>query len=132
MSSIFTRIINREISASIIYEDDICIAILDINPVQKWHTLVIPKQELEYMDQYDDTTTSHCMVIAKNIMRHMKNTLSDIHFVYLAVEGIEVPHWHIHLIPYMRGSVYPHASRLAYDAEEQQHYLNLLQTNLSD
>jgi histidine triad (HIT) family protein len=132
MSSIFTRIINREIPSSIIYEDDICIAILDINPVQKWHTLVIPKQELEWMDQYDDSTVWHCMIVASKLMRNMKTVMSDIHFVYLAVEGIEVPHWHIHLIPYVHGSVYPHVHRIAYDTGEQQQYLDLLQTNLSD
>jgi diadenosine tetraphosphate (Ap4A) HIT family hydrolase len=93
---------------------------------------VIPKQELEHMDQYDDMTVAHCMVVAKNLMRNMKIVMSDIHFVYLAVEGIEVPHWHIHLIPYIHGLVFPHVSRLAYDAGEQQQYLNLLQTNLSD
>ena len=132
MSSIFTRIINREIPASIVYEDDICIAILDINPVQKWHTLVIPKQELEHMDQYDDATVAHCMIVAKKLMKQMKTVLSDIHFVYLAVEGIEVPHWHIHLIPYPNWAVHPHVNRVTYDEGEQQQYLNLLQTNLSD
>lgn len=100
MTSIFTRIINREIPASIVYEDDICIAILDINPVQKWHTLVIPKQELVRMDEYDDATVAHCMNVAKKLMRRMKITLSDIEFVYLVVEWLEVPHWHTHLIPY--------------------------------
>lgn len=127
MSSIFSRIINREIPSSIVYEDDICIAILDINPVQKWHTLIIPKQELKWMDQYDDETVAHCMVVASKLMRNMKTVMSDIHFVYLAVEGIEVPHWHIHLIPYARGSVYPHVTRMTYDDGEQSQYLSLLQ-----
>jgi len=86
MPSIFTRIINREIPADIIYEDDVCIAILDINPVQKGHVLVIPKQELPWMDEYGDEIVAYCMVIAKKLMKHMKSVMSDIHFVYLAVE----------------------------------------------
>ena len=75
MPSVFIRIINREIPASIVYEDDICIAILDISPVQKWHTLVIPKQELEWMDEYDDETVAHCMIIAS--LWGMKIMLSE-------------------------------------------------------
>lgn len=127
MSSIFTLIINREIPADIIYEDDVCIAILDINPVQKGHTLVIPKQELEWMDEYGDEIVAYCVVIAKKLMKHIKTVMSDIHFVYLAVEGVEVPHWHIHLIPYHHGSVYPHLQRMSYDDWEQKTYYDLLQ-----
>jgi len=132
MSSIFTRIINREIPSSIVYEDDVCIAILDINPVQKWHTLVIPKQELEWMDDYSDEVVSHCMIVAKKLMIHMKKVMSDIHFVYLAVEGIEVPHWHIHLIPYQHWTVYPHVHRVVYDNGEQAQYHNILALQTSD
>jgi diadenosine tetraphosphate (Ap4A) HIT family hydrolase len=72
---------------------------------------VIPKQELEWMDDYDDATVAHCMVVAKKLMKHIKTTLSDIHFVYLAVEGLEVPHWHIHLMPYAQGVIHPHVDR---------------------
>ena len=131
MSSIFTRIINREIPASIIYEDDICIAILDINPVQKWHTLVIPKQELEWMDEYNDETVAHCMIIAKKLMSHMKKILGS-HYIYLAVEWLEVPHWHIHLIPFALGVSGMSFSRNLYDIWEQQQYHDLLQTSLTD
>ncbi len=126
MSSIFTRIINREIPASIVYEDDICIAILDINPVQKWHTLVIPKQELEWMDDYDDATIAHCMVIAKNIMKHQKHMLAGLTHVYLVVEGLEVPHRHIHLIPSYEDTPQVHWPHVTYAQWETESYCNLL------
>jgi diadenosine tetraphosphate (Ap4A) HIT family hydrolase len=94
---------------------------------------VIPKQELEWMDDYDDETVAHCMVITKKLMKHMKKTMSDIHFVYLAVEGLEVPHRHTHLIPYPETIVdKPRFGHVQYDDEEKQQYLELLQTNLSD
>lgn len=127
MPSIFTRIINREIPASIIYEDDICIAILDINPVQKGHTLVIPKQELQWMDDYDDETVGHCMVVASKLMKHMKSVMPEIYFVYLAVEWLEVPHWHIHLIPYPEHPAdKPRFDRMSYSPWEVQSYAHIL------
>ena len=133
MSSIFTRIIEGEIPADIIYEDDVCIAILDIHPVQLWHTLVIPKQELPWMDNYDDATVAHCMVIAKKLMSHMKKTLDGIEFVYLAVEWLEVPHRHTHLIPYSYNPKdKPRFNRKSYESGQKETYLWLLQTDLSD
>jgi len=130
MPSIFTRIINREIPADIIYEDDVCIAILDINPVQKGHVLVIPKQELPWMDEYGDEIVAYCMVIAKKLMKHMKSVMSDIHFVYLAVEWLEVPHRHIHLIPYPQHPAdKPRFDRMSYNQWEAQSYTDLLKMN---
>jgi len=126
MSSIFTRIINREIPANILYKDDICIVILDINPVQKWHILVIPKQELPWMDDYDDETVAHCMVVAKRFMKHQKKVLDQVTHIYLIVEWVQVPHWHIHLIPcYLStGKVeFPHST---YDDGEAESYTQVL------
>ena len=132
MSSIFTRIINREIPASIVYEDDICIAILDIDPVQKGHTLVIPKQELAWMDDYDDVTVAHCMIVTKKLMKHMKTVLADIVVVYLIVEWLEVPHWHTHVIPYTQTPNHSTGvTKQPYALGEQDQYLQLLHTDLS-
>jgi histidine triad (HIT) family protein len=69
MSSIFTRIINREIPAYIVYEDDICIAILDIRPTTKGCTLVIPKQETSHWIDMDMTQYLHCQQVAQSIAK---------------------------------------------------------------
>lgn len=133
MSSIFTRIIQREIPADVIYEDEVCIAILDIQPVQPWHTLVIPKQELARMDLYDDATVAHCMIIAKKLMGHMKQVLPKVAFIYLAVEWIEVPHRHIHLIPYPSNpSNKTRFPRMNYHEGQKDEYYTLLKTGLFD
>ena len=87
---------------------------------------MIPKQELVRMDDYDDATIAHCMIVAKRLITRMKTTLSDIHFVYLAVEGLEIPHRHIHLIPYPHGAIHPHVNRNSYDTLEQESYHALL------
>lgn len=54
MNTIFTKIINKEIPADIVYEDDLCIAFLDINPVSYGHTLIVPKEEIQWLDQCED------------------------------------------------------------------------------
>jgi histidine triad (HIT) family protein len=69
--SIFSRIIAGEIPCTKVYEDDLCIAILDINPIQKGHTLIIPKQEIEWLWQLPPELLHHCMDIVQNIMKAM-------------------------------------------------------------
>lgn len=102
MSTIFEKIIAREIPAKIIYEDDKVLAFLDINPVQKWHILVITKQPYQRIQDVDDETLAHTFVMAKKLIHHIKEKL-HVDFVNLVVEGVEVPHFHVHLIPSMIG-----------------------------
>jgi histidine triad (HIT) family protein len=98
MTSIFTKIINHEIPASFIYEDAYCVAFLDINPVQFWHTLVVPKKEIQRLYECPDDLVAHLFVVAKKIMHVIKTTLwAD--FVYIGVMWTEIPHVHIHVIP---------------------------------
>lgn len=101
MSSIFTKIINQEIPCTKVYEDEKCFAFLDINPVTKGHTLLIPKQEIERMHQVPDELLSHMFLVTKQLMQHMIQNLG-VDYVQISVEGTEVPHFHIHLIPNMK------------------------------
>lgn len=98
--TIFERIIAREIPAAIIYEDEKVLAFLDINPVQKWHVLVITKSPYPWMQDADDETIAHIFTIAKKLMLHMKDVLGA-EYIHLVVEWVQVPHFHIHLIPSM-------------------------------
>lgn len=98
MASIFSRIIAGEIPCYKIAENDRFFAFLDINPLQEGHTLVIPKEEQDYLFDYDDKTIADIMVFAKQIAKALKNSI-DCQRVAVAVLGMEVPHAHIHLVP---------------------------------
>jgi histidine triad (HIT) family protein len=98
MSSIFSKIASREIPGYFVYEDNTVFAILDINPMQKGHTLVIPKQEVDKLFHLDDETYTHLMQVAKKLALHMEEKLGCTR-VCVVVEGYAVPHAHVHLIP---------------------------------
>lgn len=96
--TIFSRIVAGEIPSYKVAEDDKFYAFLDINPVQKGHTLVIPKQEVDYIfDEDDDMIAAH-MVFAKRVAKAIKKAIPCTK-VGVTVMGLEVPHAHIHLIP---------------------------------
>jgi len=95
---LFCKIIKREVSSDIIYEDDEVLAFLDIKPVNFGHTLVIPKKHYEKMENTPDDTLSVVFANAKKLMETVKEAISA-DFVALSVIGIDVPHFHIHLIP---------------------------------
>lgn len=98
MASIFTRIINREIPANIIAENDRFIAFLDVMPLVVGHILVVPKQEVDYIFDLDDSSLADMMVFAKKIAVALKKTVSCKR-IGVAVIGLEVPHTHVHLVP---------------------------------
>jgi histidine triad (HIT) family protein len=98
MATIFTKIINREISAEIIAEDDNFIAFLDIMPLVKGHVLVVPKQEVDYIFNLEDDVLSGLHVFAKKVAKAIAKTIKCTR-VGVAVIGLEVPHVHIHLVP---------------------------------
>jgi len=95
--TIFEKIIDREIPADIVYEDDICIGILDINPVAPGHTLLISKKPYRWIDDVSTIDLHHMIDKAQEIIRDMKSKGAD--YVKINIEGIDVPHFHIHLIP---------------------------------
>lgn len=99
--TIFSRIINGEIPSYKVAETDRFYAFLDINPLTKGHTLVIPKleePEADYIFDLDDQLIADMMVFAKQVAKGMKQTI-DCQRIGVAVLGMEVPHVHIHLIP---------------------------------
>jgi histidine triad (HIT) family protein len=98
MPTIFTKIINREIPAFIIAEDDDYIAFLDINPLVVGHTLVVPKKEVDFIFDLDDQTLTGLNLFAKKVAQAIRKSISCKR-VGVAVIGLEVPHTHIHLVP---------------------------------
>ena len=98
MASIFTRIINGEIPSYKIAEDENYYAFLDISPLAKGHTLVIPKKEVDYIFDLEDNTLAGLSVFAKKVAKAIDKSISCKR-VGVAVIGLEVPHTHIHLIP---------------------------------
>lgn len=96
--TIFSRIIAGEIPCYKIAENDRFFAFLDINPVNWGHTLVVPKQETDYIFDLDDDTLAAMAVFAKRVAAAIKKTV-PCRKVASAVLGLEVPHAHIHLIP---------------------------------
>lgn len=103
MASIFTRIIAGEIPCYKIAEDDKYFAFLDINPLAKGHTLVIPKKEVDYIFDMEDSQIGGMMVFAKKVAVAIGKTVACKR-VGVAVLGLEVPHAHIHLVPINGGN----------------------------
>lgn len=97
--SIFTKIIKGEIPCHKLYEDDQTFAFLDIHPVQPGHTLVIPKIQIEYVWDMDDVTYQAVMATAKKVAQRLKAVLGTT-YIGSRVEGVDVPHAHVHLIPF--------------------------------
>lgn len=98
MSSIFSKIINKELPAHIVAEDDRFIAFLDIMPLAEGHTLVIPKKEVDYIFDMEDDLLADLHLFAKKVAHKLKSAV-PCKKVGVAVIGLEVPHTHIHLIP---------------------------------
>ena len=98
MSTIFTKIINREIPAYIISENSKFIAFLDINPLSIGHTLVVPKKEIDYFFDLDDDFLTEILLFSKKISKAIKK-VTRCNRVGLSVIGLDVPHAHLHLVP---------------------------------
>ena len=98
MATIFSRIVKGEIPCYKIAEDERFFAFLDINPVMKGHTLVIPKREDDYIFNLDDEELGAMMVFAKKVAKAVEKAV-PCQRIGVAVIGLEVPHAHIHLIP---------------------------------
>jgi histidine triad (HIT) family protein len=98
MASIFTKIINKEIPAFIVAEDEQHIAFLDIMPVAMGHVLVVPKKETDYVFHLSDDDLSSLFVFAKKVALGIEKAV-PCKKVGIAVIGLEVPHTHVHLVP---------------------------------
>ena len=98
MSSIFTKIIKGEIPSYKIAESEYCYAFLDINPLAKGHTLVVPKEEVDYIFDVEDELYTELMLFAKRVGKALEKVV-PCERIGVTVIGLEVPHAHVHLIP---------------------------------
>ncbi len=100
MASIFTRIINGEIPCHKIRENERYLAFLDIRPIARGHTLVIPKLEVDYLFDLDESLLAGLLPFAQPVARAIQSVVACKR-VGIAVVGLEVPHAHMHLVPLM-------------------------------
>ncbi|MFT6854495.1 MAG: histidine triad (HIT) family protein [Cyclobacteriaceae bacterium] len=98
MATIFSKIIDREIPAYIVAENDDHIAFLDINPLKEGHTLVVPKVEVDYIYDLEDDQLTSLHIFAKKVANAIGKAI-PCERIGVTVIGLEVPHAHIHLIP---------------------------------
>ena len=98
MATIFTKIINGEIPSYKVAENENFYAFLDINPLAKGHTLVVPKKEVDYLFDLDDQTLGGLHIFAKKIAKAIEKAV-PCKRIGTTVIGLEVPHAHLHLIP---------------------------------
>lgn len=103
MASIFSRIVNGEIPSYKVAEDENYYAFLDIAPLQKGHTLVIPKREEDYLFDLQDEELANLMVFAKKVAKAIEKCITC-QRIGVAVLGLDVPHAHVHLVPLTTGN----------------------------
>ena len=130
MASIFTKIVNGEIPCYKVAEDENYLAFLDINPVAKGHTLVIPKKEVDYIFDLDDNILAGLNVFAKKVAKAIDKSV-ECERVGIAVIGLEVPHAHMHLIPINSiGDLSFANPKLKFTPDEFQQITNTIKSNL--
>lgn len=129
MSGIFTKIIKGEIPSYKIAENENCFAFLDINPLTKGHTLVIPKTEIDYLFDLDASTYNDLHAFSRKVALALKKTV-PCKRIAVVVLGMEVPHAHIHLIPINHESDIQFSNpRVQLSKEEMQSLAHTISTN---
>ncbi len=128
MASIFTKIINREIPAYIVAEDDKHIAFLDIFPNAKGHTLVVPKKEVDKLFDLNEQDYLNLMQFARKVAKAQEKVFADAKRIGMAVVGLEVPHVHVHLIPLNDMSDMDFSKKLSFSEESFKEIQKQLQT----
>lgn len=98
MASVFTLIMEGKIPGNFVYQDDIAVAILTIQPIREGHVLVIPRVEVDQWSDLPVETVAHLMVVSHKIANALK-TLFPCKRIGQMIAGLEVPHTHIHLVP---------------------------------
>ena len=98
MATIFSKIIKGDIPSYKIAEDDRYFAFLDINPLRAGHTLVVPRQETDYVFDLDDEQLAGLIVFSKKVAAAIKNAI-PCNRIGIAILGLEIPHAHVHLVP---------------------------------
>jgi len=98
MASIFTRIMDGDIPGRLVWEDDLCVSMVDIRPLHEGHSLVIPRQEVDQWTDLSGPTAAHLMTVAHQIGRAQRQIFSC-ERIGLLIAGFEVPHTHLHVVP---------------------------------
>lgn len=125
MATIFTRIVEGEIPCYKVAENEEFFAFLDINPIKKGHTLVIPKEEVDYLFDIDDEKLGRMMIFAKQVATQIKAKI-ECKRVAVVVLGLEVPHAHIHLIPITNESDVDFKHKEEFSVDEFKQIANIL------
>lgn len=129
MATIFTKIINRKLPAFIVAENEEYLAFLDISPLAKGHTLVIPKKEVDYYFDLDDKMICSLNIFCKRVALAVEKSVSCKR-IGTTVIGLEVPHTHVHLIPINDvGDINFSRPKLKLDKEEMQAIANRIKEN---
>lgn len=130
MASIFTKIVNGEIQAYKVAEDENYFAFLDIFPTAKGHTLVIPKKEVDYIFDLDDEMYAGLQLFAKKVAKGLKKAI-PCEKVGVLVLGLEVPHAHIHLVPMQNeGDLLNFSEKKKFSPEEFKEISKLISENI--
>lgn len=130
MATLFSKIIAGEIPSYKVAETENCYAFLDISPLAKGHTLVVPKKEIDYIFDIEDDLLSELNIFAKTIAKAIQKAF-PCPKVALAVIGLEVPHAHIHLVPINSvGDLDFKRPKLSLSKEEFEEILAQIQENL--
>lgn len=129
MSSIFTKIVNGEIPAYKVAEDDQYLAFLDVNPNAKGHTLCIPKQEINKIFDMEEDHYLGLMQFARKVAKAIEKTV-PCKRIGVAVVGLEVPHVHVHLIPLHDMDDMRFQRKVTLTQEEFEHLAQAIQQNL--
>lgn len=131
MASIFTKIVSGEIPAYKVAEDDRFLAFLDVFPLVKGHTLVIPKQEMDYLFDVDDELYRDLWLFAKKVSKGVEVAI-PCKRIGVAVIGLEVPHCHIHLVPLNRvGDINFSQPKITVPAEEMAEIAEKIRSSIS-
>ena len=99
MPSIFTRIIDGEIPGRFVWRDEVCVAFLDVRPLNRGHVLVVPRAEVDHWVDLDAETVSHLMAVTHRVAAAQRATGLAPDRVGLMIAGFEVPHVHVHVVP---------------------------------
>ena len=98
MATLFTKIINGEVPGTFVYQDDKCVAFLDVAPMTEGHVMVVPREEISHWIDADADLLAHLSAVAKSIGEAQKRAF-DCDRIGLLIVGYEVPHLHIHVLP---------------------------------
>lgn len=129
MASIFTKIVNGEIPAYKVAEDDNYLAFLDVNPNAKGHTLCIPKQEIDKIFDMEEEHYLGLMKFSRKVAKALEKTV-PCKRVGVAVVGLEVPHVHVHLIPLNNMDEMRFVNKVKLDKEEFEELAKQINSNL--